>query len=162
MSGSASASQQPEFYPMPAFPTLRVRDLAGSARWYQHVLGFQAVYELPGSDGLPMLVHLRRARYQDILLLAAPELPVETLVGLGVALNFSVEEGLRTLANRVRGSGASAEGPTAHPWNVRELVVQDPDGYRLVFSEPIDRERPFDAVVEAIRQESDPARDQKG
>ena len=41
------------------------------------------------------------------------------------------------------------EGPLDRPWNVRELVVLDPDGYRLVFNGPVPGAelRSFDEIV---------------
>jgi len=30
----------------------------------------------------------------------------------------------------------SVDGPTVQPWFTREIVVTDPDGYRLNFIEP--------------------------
>ncbi|MBE9079635.1 hypothetical protein IQ241_20435 [Romeria aff. gracilis LEGE 07310] len=32
---------QPKIYPMPAFPTLKVRDVVASTRWYQDAVNFQ-------------------------------------------------------------------------------------------------------------------------
>ena len=52
------------------------------------------------------------------------------------------------IAENVRQSTpTSVEGPLDRPWNVREVTVQDPDGYRLRFSEPIDTNLSFDEVM---------------
>jgi len=48
-----------EFYPMPSFPTLVVRDLVASTHWYQEMLGFRLVFEMPSASGQPLLTHLR-------------------------------------------------------------------------------------------------------
>ena len=40
-----------------------------------------------------------------------------------------------------------AEGPVNRPWNTRDIVVHDPDGYRLVFFEPVDITRSFEDVM---------------
>ena len=40
-----------------------------------------------------------------------------------------------------------AEGPVTRPWNVRDIVVLDPDGYRLVFFAPVDISRSFEDVM---------------
>src|SRR5262249_50155191 len=55
-------------YVMPAFATLTVSDLAASRRWYVEGLGFAVLAEVPGPSGEVALVHLRRWRYQDLLL----------------------------------------------------------------------------------------------
>ena len=55
---------------MPSFPTLAAGDLVAASRWYQDVLGFQLVFEMPGPSGAPVLIHLRWAKYADLLLVS--------------------------------------------------------------------------------------------
>jgi hypothetical protein len=44
---------------------------------------------------------------------------------------------------------AVVEGPAVRPWNVRELVVRETDGFTLVFAEgPVDEGKTFDEVME--------------
>src|SRR5690606_23908566 len=82
-----SAEISNEFYVMPAFVTLAVRDLQASAQWYQDVLNFRTLFEVPGQ-----LVHLRREKYQDILLKPGVVMGEERSVrtGAGVSLCYSV------------------------------------------------------------------------
>lgn len=147
-----------EIYPMPSFPTLIVRDLAASSNWYQEALGFKHIFSMPGPGGAPALVHLRWVKYAD-LLIAAPrngqELPEPR--GVGVSLSFSMFErfdgSVDALAKQAREHGAAiVSGPLDQPWNVRELTVLDPDGYRLVFTAPLDIGLGFDKVLERARQ----------
>src|SRR4051794_3540446 len=58
-------------YAMPQWARLPVADLGASARWYVDAAGFEVLVTMPGPDGQPALVHLRRFRYQDILLVPA-------------------------------------------------------------------------------------------
>src|SRR3954447_25701553 len=58
-------------YVMPSFATFEVTSLDTSRRWYVEGLGFVVLATLPGQDGAPALVHLRRWRYQDLLLVPA-------------------------------------------------------------------------------------------
>jgi hypothetical protein len=52
------------------------------------------------------------------------------------------------IAQQARESGATRiDGPVVRPWNVRDVTVYDPDGYRLRFSEPMDLDRSFDEVM---------------
>lgn len=44
-------------------------------------------------------------------------------------------------------------GPVDQPWNVREVTVVDPDGYKLVFTMPINLNLKFDEVIERIKNE---------
>ena len=143
-----------EIYPMPSFPLLNVTDLAAAARWYQEALGFQHIFTMPGPGGGPGLVHLRWVKYADLLLVSRPA--ADGPRGGGVTLNYSATLAERTvdaIAAQAAAAGATLAAPPADmPWNTRECTVQDPDGYRLTFSQPINIHREFADVVEAVRQ----------
>ena len=53
-----------EIYPMPFFVTLVAEDPAALASWYERTLGFGTMFAGP-------VIHLRRRRYQDILVVAS-------------------------------------------------------------------------------------------
>ena len=139
-----------EIYPMPMFPTLSVMDVGASAGWYSEKLGFGTVFVLPGADDEPVLAHLRWRKYAD-LLLVPDEAGADSgrVKGAGVSLSFLVGDlSVDAMAERLAGRGAGlAEGPVTRPWNTREIVVVDPDGFRLVFFEPVDVGRSFEEVV---------------
>lgn len=138
-----------DFYPMPAFVTLQVKDVTISSEWYKTALGFRSVYEAPAPVSL---IHLRRARYQDLLLLPArPD--VEIVTSPTLVMNFAPDEtSLADLTESVKASGARYEGPVERPWNVRELTVYDPDGYVIKFSEPISLDRSFEDIMNEAMQ----------
>ena len=144
-----------DFYPMPSFPTLAVRDLAASRAWYE-TLGFATVFAMPGPGGAPGLVHLRWARHADLMLQAAA--PDERPKGIGVSLTFAVGdrglEGLDALAERARETGSRMlREPGDRPWNARDFSVADPDGYALIFTfGPIDRSLDIDQVADRVRR----------
>ena len=125
-----------EIYPMPMFATLAVDDVAAVARWYGDALGFGTMFAGPPIGDQPSLVHLRRGKYQDLLLVprrtAGPSAAPATLT-----LSFSADE-VDELAGRARAVaplGASAVvGPVDTPWNSRDLRVTDPAGHQLVFT----------------------------
>jgi catechol 2,3-dioxygenase-like lactoylglutathione lyase family enzyme len=120
-------SERPDIYPMPSFPTFVVSDLAASVAWYRSVLGFQEVFSMG-----PTLSHLRWIKFADLLLMPGRPSP-----GDGVTISFQTPlEGIDALADRVRqaGSGKLLSEPQNRPWNVRDFVAADPDGYRLCFT----------------------------
>ena len=125
-----------EIYPMPMFATLAVVDVAAVARWYGDALGFGTMFAGPSVGGQPSIVHLRRNKYQDVLLVpsrgASSAASPATLT-----LSFSVDE-VDDLAGRARSVapvGASAVSePVDTPWNTRDLRVTDPAGHQLVFT----------------------------
>ena len=144
-----------EYYPMPSFPTLAVGNLPTTSRWYQEVLGFHLVFEMPGPDGDPVLIHLRWAKYADLLLVEDRSETSEPR-GIGVSLNFAMsQDSVDDLAVRVASRGGTiAIGPVDQPWNAREITVLDPSGYRLVFTQPIDKRKSMEEVVDIVKHSS--------
>ncbi len=142
-----------EIYPMPAFPLLNVTDLAASARWYEAALGFANIFTMPGPGGLPVLVHLRWAKYADLLIASRP-LAAAGPRGLGITLTFgcwgtgtTVDE----LAARAQAAGATILAPPAHtPWNTHECTIADPDGYSLRFTEPVNMQQTMDQTIAQV------------
>ena len=127
-----------EIYPMPMFPTLVVTDVAGVAAWYERVLGFAIVFKAPAVGGQPSLVHLRRRKYQDVLLTPAASNATPPDTPSSITLSFNADGEVDALAGRARSHellGRSAiVGPVDTPWNTRDLRVTDPAGHRLVFT----------------------------
>lgn len=150
-----------EYYPMPAFAQLQVADLDRAAHWYAEALEFRAIFTMPGPDGNPILIHLRRSRYQDLLLVRAARGPqaerdAGAPAGAGVRLYFQFEgdwDAFDALAERARRAGEGAvEGPIDTPWNTREVRARDLDGYRVVFTKgPLDHRVGIDDIVERGR-----------
>jgi catechol 2,3-dioxygenase-like lactoylglutathione lyase family enzyme len=121
-----------EPYTMPAYAKLLVADAERAAGFYE-LLGFKRVQQ---DD---VFVHLRWARYADLFLVATP--PGLTLPGphgMGVILCFHAggDLALETIAARAAAAGAAVDGPREQPWYTREVLVTDPDGYRVAFVEP--------------------------
>src|SRR5262252_2675592 len=108
-----------EVYPMPAFDTLQVHDIADVAAWYENALAFRLMFTAPGPDERPALIHLRRRRYQDLLLVPASS---DARAGpTSLTLSFSADDDIDALAERARsvpllGRG-KVEGPLDTPWN---------------------------------------------
>jgi len=115
---------------MPMFVRLTVRDVDAARHWYHDVLGFESVFDIPGT-----MAHLRGRRYQDVLIVKG-EAP--KAAGHGIVLSFTWKTSVDDLVPKLqRFGGKVIDGPADRPWNARELVVEDPNGYRLCFSQPI-------------------------
>ncbi len=134
-----------EIYGMPAFVTFSVRDVAATRDWYTEGLGFIDLFSFPGPDGTPFLVHLRRWKFQDILIRPADQAPVPgTAATLSIAAVYSELDGMAERA-RLHGSG-TVEGPADTAWNTRDLTTRDPDRNTVIFTAP----RPPDQVNESF------------
>ena len=149
-----------EIYPMPLFPMLIVRDLEASSNFYQNALGFKHIFTMPGPGGRPALVNLRWVKYADLLLstprdgrdLAEPR-------GAGISLHFNLFDhfngDLDAFGRHAHERGATVAGPIDQPCNVREVTVTDPDGYKLIFTAPLDVNLSFEDITQqASRGES--------
>ena len=143
-----------EIYPMPSFPMLVVRDLEASSKFYQEALGFKHIFTMPGPGGKPALVHLRWLKYADLLLsLPRDDMEIPEPRGAGVSLSFQMLErfdgSVDALFEQAKAGGANiVSGPLDQPWNVREVTILDLDGYRLVFTTPININLSFDEMLE--------------
>src|SRR4051794_12124294 len=143
-----------------SFPTLAVTDLGASTRWYREALGFELVDQISGADRPGGASHLRWTRGADLFLVADdPESPAalpEERRGLGVTLTFAVlQGGVDELAARAQGHGAVVLlPPTDRPWNLREVLILDPDRYRLLFTQRLDPERPLAVLAAEIPSEA--------
>lgn len=112
------------------FTKLLVLDQAASAAFYE-ALGFTRV----GADGT--FLHLRWEERGDVMLVGAPTgVRVDGKRGWGVLLCFTTQTPLEDLLARAQRLNAPTQGPESQPWHTRELVVTDPDGYRLNFVQP--------------------------
>lgn len=140
---------QADYYPMPSFAALAVRDVAASARWYE-AIGFQNVFTIPGPGGAPALVHLRWVRYAD-LLLRAEQSPSAGPKGVGIALNYQVPmPDIDALFRKAKEAGATVVSEIGNrPWNARDFTLADPDGFRLTFTAgPVEHKLGMDDIVE--------------
>lgn len=122
-----------EIYPMPMFAGLETDDVESLARWYRDVLGFGVVFQTPG------FIHLRRAKYQD-LVISAGQRPRASGAMEGFALSFQGGGEVDAIAERVAAAQAvglaHAEAPADTMWNTRQVRITDPEGRRLVFTDP--------------------------
>lgn len=121
-------------YAMPVFATVAATDVETTAAWFRDALGFGIMFVAPGSEGTPSMVHLRRARYQDLMVIPAVGTPAP---GSAVTITFQAGDAAEVdrLAEGARAVDPDAvEGPHDTPWNTHELTVTDPDGNRFAFT----------------------------
>lgn len=128
-------------YPMALFPRLLVDDVDESVGWYER-MGFATVFRTAG------MAHVRYRRHADVMLAEGPADDPETPRGAGVAVYVTpLDRSVAEVADLAREAGSSVDGPRETGHNTREVAVRDPNGYELVFSEPVDTDRSFEDVV---------------
>ena len=145
-----ATDQSDEIYGMLSFVMLKVKDPAGSRKWYEGALGFRHIFSIPRPGGSPVLVHLRWTKYADLLLQLQSPRDMDLAKGNGLTLNYSVTTGtIDELVERARRYGASlVSEPKNQPWNARDFSLADPEGFVLTFTKgPIDEELGMDNIV---------------
>ncbi|NYJ18130.1 VOC family protein [Nesterenkonia sandarakina] len=117
-------------YQMPMFATFVVRDLSAARNVYAQA-GFVDLATIPGPTGEPQLIHLRRMKYQDLLLVQGEPRNGST------SLSFMAGPiDLNELAAQLRAAKVSTEGPEDTPWFSTDLTITDFDGNRIVLTQP--------------------------
>lgn len=140
-----------EVYPMPMFVLLECEDVDRAKAWYVGALGFGDMFTLQGPGGTPAMVHLRRKKYQDVMLVplagaVSSSDPLATAPARAtVRVQFDADGEVTALFERAKAATTYGRATVAEPqvttWNTRELQVTDPDGHALVFSERHDDPR---------------------
>ena len=123
-------------------PFLGVRDVKATASWYRDVLGFEVTGTIEEPDGEWAWVSLRRGAvglmfnehhtHEDEP--GADHVhPPPTLTG---SIYFNVDD-VDGLAADVAGKASLDFGPVDQPHGMREIALTDPDGYYLIFGQPL-------------------------
>ncbi|WP_319017530.1 VOC family protein [Pseudomonas sp. EggHat1] len=132
-------------------PELQVSDLQASLAFYQQVLGFNLLYQRP-EDGFAAIVLGEAAlMLEQIAPHARPDdpwtvQPLDRPLGRGINLQIDVID-LQPLYQALLANDVPLRLPletvdyrTGDSWiRVRQLMIQDPDGYLLRFSQVLDR-----------------------
>ena len=107
------------------FANFTVTNLVASEGLH-HALGFITLATIPGMDGQVQLVHLRRMRYQDILMTAG--------AGTGNGPSITFDAGGQDLGELAAGAigvqGAVVTGPIDTRWFATDVTIEDPDTAR--------------------------------
>lgn len=133
-------------YVMPMFVNIVVSDLSAAQRIYA-AAGFVDLATIPGPDGTPVLVHLRRKKYQDILM-------TQGVAAKGsISASFAAGDvDLDAVAERLRSSAAEVTGPVETAWFSTDLSFTDHDGNTMTLTAPraADRAQAMAWASEAI------------
>ncbi|MEV6773712.1 VOC family protein [Nocardia sp. NPDC051030] len=131
MSENTTPAIDRTIYPMPMFATFHVADVAAAEAFYQAV-GFITLATIPAADGSTALIHLRRMRYQDLLLV--PGTPVRGSTTVSFAAGGADLFALATTLGAVAPRGAHIGGPADTAWFTTDLTIDDPDGNRIILT----------------------------
>jgi predicted enzyme related to lactoylglutathione lyase len=117
-------------YAMPMFVNIVVSDLAAAQTLYASA-GFVTLATISGSGGVPSLVHLRREKYQDILMTKGA--PVRGTVSASFAAG---DIDFAEVADRICLAGGEVTGPIDTPWFTTDVMFSDADGNTVTLTAP--------------------------
>ena len=118
-----------------ATPNLMVRDVSSSLKFYEQTLGLQRRMTVP--DREPYVFVSLVAGQVEIFLNQDQSSAKPTPGGMSLYMEL---EGLDQLLLRVQQQGVKIEIPVNETfYGMREFAVLDPDGYLIIFAEPVKR-----------------------
>ena len=136
-----------EFYQMPLFVKLKVRNIEKSKEWYANVLDFNSVFDFPDANGTISMTHLRGAKYQDLMLLKDEEVNASN----SVIINLFSRDIHSIYQAALENKAKIIQQPTVQPWNAKELTIEDPDGYVFTITESVDSNKDFGTVIDHVK-----------
>lgn len=117
-------------YAMPMFVNFVVSDLAAAEALYAEA-GFVTLATIPGPGGVPSLVHLRREKYQDVLMTQGA--PARGTTSASFAAG---DVDLAGVADRLRSAGAEVAGPIDTLWFTTDVSFSDADRNTVTLTAP--------------------------
>lgn len=126
---------QPESFRATALnASLTVKDLEKSLAWYRDVVGF-TVDQKHERAGKLVAVSLKAGAVRILINQDDGAKGLDRKKGDGFSLQFTTSQSIDDLAKRITGAGGTLDSqPADMPWGVRMFRLQDPDGFKLVFS----------------------------
>lgn len=115
-------------------PQMRTVDLDRALEFYIEKLGFALSFRYQdfyaGIEMAGYMIHLKLVDEPD---------PNIDFVRRGEHLHLHITvDDIDSEYGRIKEAGATIrEGLTNKPWNMREFVVEDPDGHTIYFSQPL-------------------------
>jgi lactoylglutathione lyase len=118
-------------------PGLTVNDIEKSLAWYRDVLGF-TVGERWESDGKLMGVELTAG---DVMFMIGQDdwkKGRDRVKGVGVRWYCATDQDIDRLASRIKAQGGTlTQEPKDQPWGMRDLTVDDPDGFKITIAKEL-------------------------
>lgn len=114
--------------------SLTVKDLQKSLAWYRDVVGFGVAQEYV-REGALRAVALQAGSVRLLINQDDGGKGFDRVKGEGFSLQFTTSQSIDDIANGIKSRGGTlGTEPADMPWGVRMFRVQDPDGFKLVFS----------------------------
>jgi catechol 2,3-dioxygenase-like lactoylglutathione lyase family enzyme len=115
-------------------PCLFVADMRASLDFYLGLLGFTQTGYFPIASA-PVRTEIRRDGVAIVLFSEGRHIEVQSPALSGALYLFP--DNVETLADELRNKVPFAWGPEEMEYGVREFAIRDPNGYTLIFGQPV-------------------------
>jgi uncharacterized glyoxalase superfamily protein PhnB len=123
-------------------PVLGVQNVRQTAEYYRDVLGFEldpetGVFQGAGDDPGGLYAIVRRAGASLHFQIRRGDLPDRRRTSMERDVYIYVDD-VDTLYRELRSRGVATVSPPQNaPYGLREILVEDPNGYRVTFGAPL-------------------------
>lgn len=115
-------------------PSFTVNDLEKSLTWYRDVLGF-TIKERWEQDGKLLGVEMVAGNALFMLGQDDWQKGRDRVKGEGVRMFCTTDEDIDQLAAGIKARGGTlAQEPKDQPWGMRDIALEDPDGYKITIA----------------------------
>lgn len=118
-----------EFYQMPMFNKVLVKDIEKAEKWYEKTLGFKSVFKFRNDKNEVLMNHLRLEKYQDSMLISQRDFEVGNSIYLNILVK-DIEEKSENISEKFIVSQLEEQ-----PWNAKEMTIKDPDGHLITLTQ---------------------------
>ena len=132
--GHTERAQPESFRAVSLSASLTVKDVKKSVAWYRDAIGFTVDREYE-REGRVLSVALKAGAVRILLNQDDGAKGWDRVKGEGFSLMFTTIQDIDVIAKGIVARGGKlATEPTDMPWGARMFRIQDPDGFKLVFS----------------------------
>ncbi|HHD0804312.1 TPA: VOC family protein [Staphylococcus aureus] len=118
-----------EFYQMPMFNKVLVKDIEKAEKWYEKTLGFKSVFKFRNDKNEVLMNHLRLEKYQDLMLISQTDFEVGNSIYLNILVK-DIEEKSQNISQKFIVTQLEEQ-----PWNAKEMTIKDPDGHLITLTQ---------------------------
>ena len=136
-----------EFYQMPMFNKVLVKDMEKSEKWYEKTLGFKSVFKFRNDKNEVLMNHLRVEKYQDLMLISSDDFEVGNSIYLNILIN-DIEDKAQSISQKFVVSPLEEL-----PWNAKEMTIKDPDGHLITLTQSNISDADFEKLMNQTSKE---------
>ena len=118
-----------EFYQMPMFNKVLVKDIEKAEKWYEKTLGFKSVFKFRNDKNEVLMNHLRLEKYQDLMLISQTDFEVGNSIYLNILVK-DIEKKSQNISQKFIVSQLEEQ-----PWNAKEMTIKDLDGHLITLTQ---------------------------